>query len=118
MKQSILAALTIGLALSAGPPARGEFYEVGPQKRYANLRDVPWHKLRPGDQVKVHWREEPYRDKVHLSKRGEPERPIVVEGVPDKDGSLPLLDDRDAVENPHEKYFTNHSRNQPSLNIV
>src|SRR5262245_44750095 len=118
MKQSILAALTIGLALSAGPPARGEFYEVGPQKRYANLRDVPWHKLRPGDQVKVHWREEPYRDKVHLSKRGEPERPIVVEGVPDKDGRRPLLEAGDAVENPHAKYFTNQIGNQAVFTIA
>jgi hypothetical protein len=38
-------------------------YEVGPGRTFANIGDVPWAGLQPGDTVLIHWRETPYREK-------------------------------------------------------
>jgi hypothetical protein len=106
------------LVAAAAPAARAEFYEVGPGKRYANLRDVPWLKLRPGDVVRVAWRAEPYRDKIHLSVRGQPGRPIVIEGVPAGEGRQPVIDARGAAENPQAKYFSSQIANQGVFTVA
>lgn len=92
-----LAVLLAAAACAAGPRAasaeakKGAEYHVGPGQRLANLGDVPWYKLAPGDTVYVHHRPEPYREKILISSRGTPDRWIRVLGVPGPRGELPVI---------------------------
>ncbi len=73
-------------------------YTVGPEAwMLANISDVPWESLNPGDRVLIHWRATPYNEKWVLCRRGTAESPIVVSGVPGPSGQLPIIDGQDAV---------------------
>ena len=74
-----------------------EVYEVGPGRAFANIGDVPWESLAEGDTVRVHWRALPYREKWVICRTGTEARQIVVSGVPNPDGRLPVVDGRDAT---------------------
>ncbi len=74
-------------------------YEVGPGQAYTSLGTVPWMTLGPGDVVRIHWREEPYREKVAIHGRGTVGRPIVIQGVPGPDGDLPVISGENATTN-------------------
>jgi hypothetical protein len=76
---------------------QGAEYVVGPGQALAEVGDVPWEALEPGDVVVIHARPEPYRAKWVICRRGTEDRPIVVRGVPDAEGKLPVIDGRDAV---------------------
>jgi len=78
--------------------ARAETYEVGPDHTYAAITDVPLDALAPGDVVRVHWREEPYRERFGIDVAGTADAPISIQGVPSDDGELPVLDAEDSVE--------------------
>lgn len=106
-----LAALVAAAACAAGPHAasagaRGAEYHVGPGQRLANLGDVPWYKLEPGDTVYVHHRPEPYREKILISSRGTAERWIRVLGVPGPNGELPVIsgDGATTSKNMHHRW--------------
>jgi hypothetical protein len=77
--------------------ARSATYEVGQGKRYRSLDAVPWLTLGPGDTVRIHWRNEPYREKVQLACRGTAQRPIRIVGVAGPKGQLPVIDGLDAT---------------------
>lgn len=79
------------------PGGGGKTYEVGDGKRYASIGAVPWESLSAGDRVLVHWRQEPYREKILLSSRGTAERPISVCGVAGPGGALPVISGEDAT---------------------
>ena len=72
-------------------------YEVGPEKGYENIGDVPWENLAAGDQVQIFWRPEPYKEKWVIAVEGSRDNPFVVQGVPKDDGQLPVIDGRDAT---------------------
>ena len=72
-------------------------YEVGPGKGYANIGDVPWEKMKAGDQVLIHWRQEPYREKWVIAVQGTEQQPVTVRGVAGESGQLPVIDGRDAT---------------------
>ena len=72
-------------------------YEVGPGKALGAVNDVPWEALVPGDEVRIHWRAEPYREKFVLCRQGTAQKPIKVTGVPGHEGRLPVIDGRDAT---------------------
>lgn len=80
-------------------------YQVGPGRALAELEEVPWESLEPGDRVSIHARPEPYRSKWVLCRRGTREQPIVVAGIPDAKGNLPVIDGRDAVMRPALNYW-------------
>lgn len=65
-------------------------YEVGPGLDYETPSDVPWEDLEAGSLVRIHYRDEPYRDKWVINSSGTPNQPIVVLGVPDA-GRLPVI---------------------------
>jgi len=85
------------------PEVTGSTFEVGPGKEYASLRDVPWDSLEPGDLVLVYPQDEPYRDKIQISRSGTPESPIQIRGV-SIDGEIPIIDGDGAIENPQASY--------------
>lgn len=72
--------------------AQAATYEVGPGKDYANIGDVPWESLQPGDTVLIHWRSTPYREKWVICRQGTAASPIEVRGVPDAGGELPVIE--------------------------
>ncbi len=88
--------LTVGLTI----PVCAATYEVGPGKANARLRDVAWGSLQPGDTVLIHWRAEPYKERVLICARGTAKAPITVRGVPGSGGQLPVIDGREATSDP------------------
>ena len=82
-------------ALAAALPAA--VYDVGPRKPYSAIGKVPWDDLQPGDTVRIHWRQEPYKEKWFIHVRGAQGAPITVRGIPGPGGQLPLIDGEDAV---------------------
>lgn len=89
---------TVAALFRAVPPANGPFlYEVGPGRPYATLSAVPWTRLFPGDTVRVHWRPEPYAEKVLIPGRGTATAPIRFEGVRGPAGQRPVISGLGAV---------------------
>ena len=80
-----------------GLPSSAAIYEVGPSKELAEIESVPWESLVAGDVVNIHWRAEPYRSKWVICRQGELNKPIIVHGVANQQGLLPVIDGRDAV---------------------
>lgn len=75
----------------------GTSYNVGPGQAHASVGAVPWENLAAGDTVRIHWRAQPYREKILLRRRGTAQQPIVVCGVPGPNGELPVLDGENAT---------------------
>ncbi len=96
--QGIVAALHISAAAATT-------YEVGPNRPFANIGDVPWESLVAGDTVRIHYRPEPYAEKWVICRQGAPDNWIVVQGVPDEHGNLPVIDGRDATTRQELNYW-------------
>lgn len=75
-------------------------YEVGPGKPFPTPSDVPWESISAGDSILIHARPAPYRDKWVICRVGTAAAPIVVRGIPDGAGTLPVIDGDDAVTRP------------------
>ena len=91
----------LGIALAG--EALATIYTVGPGKSYPNLASVPFDQLEPGDTVKIHYRKAPYRERIILRRSGTKERPIRIQGIPNK-GRLPVIDGRLARQFQKEKW--------------
>ena len=78
--------------LRAAAPADAATYVVGPGQAYATPSAVPWESLQPGDQVLIHYRSTPYKDKWVICRQGTESLPIVVRGVPGPAGELPVIE--------------------------
>ncbi|MBI1892685.1 MAG: polysaccharide-degrading enzyme [Candidatus Rokubacteria bacterium] len=90
--------MALGLViLAAAQTANAATYEVGPDKPYTRIGDVPWAYLLPGDTVLIHWRSTPYQEKWVICRQGTVEAPITVRGVPGPSGELPVIDGNRAV---------------------
>jgi len=92
LKRSLLGLMLLGLTGSAFAAV----YEVGPGKGLKEVEDVPWEFLGAGDVVRIYARPEPYLSKWVICRQGEKDRPIVVQGVADAKGQLPVIDGRNA----------------------
>ncbi len=66
-------------------------YKVGPEHEYKTLGAVPWLKLAAGDTVLIHWREQPYAAKIFIRAAGTADNPVVIRGVPNASGELPII---------------------------
>lgn len=78
-------------------PAAGRVFEVGPGRAHANVGDVPLEGLAAGDEVRIYWRPEAYREKWVISAQGSAAAPVVFRGVPGPEGQLPVIDGENAV---------------------
>ena len=74
----------------------GADYAVGPGHKYATPGDVPFESLKAGDTVRIHYRPEPYKEKLMISGQGTEAQPIRVCGVPGPGGQAPVIDGEDA----------------------
>ncbi|MEI8311403.1 MAG: hypothetical protein WCH98_11665, partial [Verrucomicrobiota bacterium] len=75
-------------------------YEVGPGSARTKLRDVPWANLQPGDLVNIHPTPGGYHEKIQISASGTAAAHIVIRGIPDASGQLPVIDGQNAIEDP------------------
>jgi hypothetical protein len=75
----------------------GAVHEVGPDQALGSIGEVPWASLNAGDEVRIHWRKEPYREKWVLCRQGTDDKPIVVRGVPNRFGELPVISGENAM---------------------
>lgn len=83
------------LALSI--PMTATVYEVGPGKRFAAIGEVPWAALNPGDRVDIYWRSTAYKERWCINRSGTTTAPIVIRGIPNSLGALPVIDADGAV---------------------
>jgi len=88
--------LCIALALTA-QSASAAVYAVGTGHPYTTPSNVPWESLAPGDSVLIYAQATPYHDKWVICRAGTAAQPIVVHGVPDASGNLPIIDGANAV---------------------
>lgn len=79
------------------PEGKGTAYRVGPDQALKTLGDVPWYRLKAGDTVFIHYRPEPYREKILISGRGTADQWIRILGVPGPNGELPIISGENAV---------------------
>ncbi|WP_136807950.1 hypothetical protein [Desulfosediminicola flagellatus] len=65
-------------------------YHIGPDQSYPTIASFNWPSLSAGDHVYIHYAI--YKEMIWLSGVGSESNPIVIEGVPDDKGRLPVLD--------------------------
>lgn len=94
MSRSLLGAIAL---FGAATAAYAATYEVGSGKPYTSIGAVPWATLQPGDLVLIHWRSTPYKEKWVICRQGTSTAPIVVRGVPNGSGQLPVIEGNGAV---------------------
>lgn len=80
-------------------------YTVGPGQTLTEIDQVPWESLQAGDTVKIHWREQPYKSKWVINRQGTEQQPIVISGVPNADGKLPVIDGNGATTRKQLNYW-------------
>ena len=86
-------ALFLALTISS----LGATYHVGPGQTYTELGEAPWVSLTAGDTVLIHWRSMPYASKIFLRAQGTKNNPVVIRGVPNSNGDLPILTGENAT---------------------
>lgn len=86
--------------LVAAAECPGRVFDVGPASGLQSIASVPWRTLKPCDQVAIHWRPEPYREKWVINSSGRPDAWIIVRGVPGPKGEKPVIDGNGAVTPP------------------
>jgi hypothetical protein len=84
-------------------------YNVGPGQTFSNIGEVAWESLDPGDTVRIHYRAAPYAEKWVLCRQGNATNWIVVQGVPDAEGRLPVIEGSNATTRSQLNYW-NESR--------
>ena len=57
----------------------------------------PGNRWPPGDTIRIHWREEPYRDKWVICRQGTAAQPITLMGVAGPNGQRPVIDGNGAT---------------------
>ncbi|MGH9855381.1 MAG: right-handed parallel beta-helix repeat-containing protein [Blastocatellia bacterium] len=89
--------IAVSIHVPATTSAAATTYEVGPGKPYADIGDVPWESLQPGDTVLIYWRATPYKEKWVICREGTAAAPITVRGVPGPGGEAPVIDGNGAT---------------------
>lgn len=97
-----------GVLVSAGS-GQAAVYDVGPGQPLAAIGDAPWATLQPGDEVRIHWRPEPYREKWVIGRSGTAEAPIAVRGIAGPGGARPVISG-DGATTPAPLDYTNEQR--------
>lgn len=96
----------LDLAQEASASCSNNVYEIGPGKPFENITDAPWDTLQPGDEVKIFWRQAPYREKILISRSGTEPCPILVQGVPNAAGDLPVIQGENALLRLRDRPFS------------
>jgi hypothetical protein len=95
----------IALVVLFPPLAGAADFHVGPDQAYTSIGQVPWESLSAGDTVFIHARPTPYREKWVINRVGTASLPITVRGVPDGNGTLPIILGEEATTRPQLNYW-------------
>ncbi|RME01381.1 MAG: right-handed parallel beta-helix repeat-containing protein [Deltaproteobacteria bacterium] len=79
--------------------------DVGPGYAFETPSEVPWEGLTGGTLVRIHARQDPYKDKWVIGTVASAQAPLVVLGIPDRAGHLPVVSGADAVTRPQLDYW-------------
>jgi hypothetical protein len=90
-------AVLLGFALALGTGTFAATYSVGPGQAYTNIGDAPWESLNAGDTVRIFHRATPYAEKWVIARAGNATNWIVIQGVPDAQGNLPIIEGSNAT---------------------
>ena len=85
------------IAFPATAATFDHIYDVGPGQALADPSQVPWESLQPGTLVRIHYRNDPYATKWVIATTGTAAKPVVVRGVADAGGNLPVITGENAV---------------------
>jgi len=72
-------------------------YHIGPGQNLTNISDAPWATLQAGDNIYIHWRSQPYKEKWVINRKGTILSPISIIGVNNNLGQKPIIDGSNAV---------------------
>jgi len=72
-------------------------YDIGPGQQYATPNDFPWENLSAGSLIKIHWRNEAYKNKWVVNVAATQQAPVVILGVPNSSGDLPVISGENAT---------------------
>jgi len=81
-------------------------YSVGPGQTYSSIGATPLATLQPGDTVRIHYRETPYKEKWVICRQGTAELPITFTGVAGPNGELPVIEGIGAATAPGLNYWS------------
>ncbi len=81
-------------------------YHVGPGQTFTEVGQAPWTTLVAGDIISIHWRSTPYPTKVFLRAQGTEANPVIIRGIPNAAGDLPILTGEDAITD--AQFTTDH----------
>lgn len=91
----------LAASLLAFAGARAVTYNVGlAPGQIPQLAGVPWGALQPGDVVNINPKPGGYHEIIQISASGTAAQPILIRGVPDANGALPVIDGEGAVMDP------------------
>lgn len=77
--------------------AHATIYNVGDGQPLGSVGSVPWESIQPGDEVRIHWRATPYREKFVIAGQGTAALPIRIVGIAGPGGALPIIDGENAT---------------------
>ena len=84
------------------PALAGKDYEVGPGQAYTAISSIPTNNWSPGSIMRIHnvdttgANPTTYHEGTRIMAGGTPTQPVIMCGVPDKVGNLPVLDGQNA----------------------
>ena len=78
---------------------------VSPTSEFQNISDIPWEILAPDDTIQIHARSKPYHEKWVICRQGTPDQPIVIRGIPDSAGNLPIINGQNAITRSQLNYW-------------
>jgi hypothetical protein len=84
-------------------------YHIGPTQVLTSIADAPWATLQAGDNVYIHWRTTPYKEKWVINRQGTAAQPIAIIGVSNELGQQAVIDGNGATT-PVGLNFWNESR--------
>ena len=109
----------------------GKVYNVGPTRTYKSIgaaldAAMP---LKPGDQILIDAKSTPYYEKFVINDKGTVAKPIIIRGIPDSQGRLPIIDGQNAITSRKLDYWNEdrsvikiggatYPRNDRAANIV
>lgn len=83
--------LVLSISFCALSSADDRTLEVGPGKPYADLNEIPWTTLGPGDRVLIYWKDGGYSQKIFVTTEGTAAKPIEILGVIDSQQRRPII---------------------------
>ena len=90
----------------ADPALAGKVYEVGPGLAYTTIRSVPTNSWPAGSIMRIHnvdttgSNPTTYHEATRIMGTGTPSQPVIVCGVPDASGNMPVIDGVNALSPP------------------